>query len=256
MDVVVGDRVRLHLERDLYVIEQVEPRQNLLYRSDASRVKPLAANIDQLAVVFAPQPTPQEEFLWRALIAAESAGVRPLVIRNKSDLASADADVMAATLQRLDTRVLVTSTYDQPQASRHALMPYFARQRTLFVGQSGMGKSSLMNLLLQTDLRTGELTRRGTHGRQTTTATHWLDLPGGGALIDSPGFLAFGLAHLTPAQVRDAMPDLRAVTSPCRFANCRHDREPDCAVRAAVTAGSLSPERYAFYLRLVAELGA
>lgn len=255
MDIVVGDHVRLHHERELYVIESVEARQSLLYRSDANRIKPLAANIDQLAIVFAPQPSPQEEFIWRALVAAQSEGVTPLVIRNKADLTGTEADAIMHRLKGMGIPVILTSTRQEPEASRLTLLPFFQNRCTLLVGQSGMGKSSLMNLLLQTDLKTGELTRGGTHGRQTTTATRWLDLPGGGALIDSPGFQAFGLAHLTAAQIAAALPDMQAITGACRFANCHHSREPDCVIRQAVAAGLWPAERYAFYQRLVAESG-
>lgn len=257
-DVVAGDLVRLHPERDLLVIESVQKRDSLLFRSDANRVKPLAANVHQVAIVFAPQPTPQLDFLWRALIAAHAGGIGTLAIRNKSDLADDRSDAMLAQIAALGSRTACVSARTDPAGTLKALWPELDGRATVMVGQSGMGKSSLSNLLLGTENRTGELTRRGTHGRQTTTTARWFDFasPHAGALVDSPGFQAFGLSHLSAEQLLAAMPDLADIPGSCRFANCRHDREPGCRIVEAVTAGNASGERHAFYLRLVGELSA
>jgi ribosome biogenesis GTPase len=253
MDVVVGDRVRCSRERDLYVIESVEARRNLLFRSDANRTKPLAANVGQIAIVFAAQPAPQREFIWRALLAARSAGVPALAILNKIDLPSAAAEAMleeAAALGAVPVRV---SARGNPEGARQALSAHCAGRATLLVGQSGMGKSTLLNLLIGAQARTGALTRRGAHGRQTTTATRWFDYAGSGALIDSPGFHEFGLAQLAAEDLFHWMPDLDAVAGACRFADCRHADEPGCRIRAAVQSGAVQAERYAFYRKLCAE---
>jgi ribosome biogenesis GTPase len=252
-EIVVGDRVQCSRERGLHVIESAEARRNLLFRADASRTKPLAANVDRIAIVFAAQPPPQIEFLWRALLAARSAGVEPVAILNKMDIATAETLAALDEVAALGARVLRVSARTDPDGTRAQLRQLCEGHVTLFVGQSGMGKSTLLNLLIDSQLRTGALSRGGTHGRQTTTATRWFPLGAGGAVIDSPGFHEFGLAHLSVRELLQGMPDFAAVTRPCRFADCRHAEEPDCEVRAALKAGAIRPARYAFYRKLLAQ---
>jgi ribosome biogenesis GTPase len=253
MDVVVGDRVRCSRERELHVIESVQARRNLLFRSDANRTKPLAANVDQIAIVFATQPPPQKEFVWRALLAARSASIESMAILNKIDLESSGALVILEDISALGGRVLRVSARSDPDGTREILRQQCAARATLFVGQSGMGKSTLLNLLIDADVRTGALSRRGTHGRQTTTATRWFAYGSDAAVIDSPGFHEFGLAHLPAAQLIQWMPEFAAVDQPCRFADCRHAEEPGCRIRQAVAQGAISAERYAFYRKLCAQ---
>ncbi len=255
-DIVVGDRVQCAREADLQVIEAIEPRRNLLFRAEDNRTKPLAANVDQVAIVFAAQPPAQPEFVWRALLAARAAGIDALAILNKIDLAGAAAQQAEHALQEvaaLGAQVLRLSARTDPVQARRLLEHACRGQVTLFVGQSGMGKSSLLNLLIDADLRTGALSRRGTHGRQTTTATRWFDYGGDGAVIDSPGFHAFGLDHLEAADLVRWLPDFAAVGDTCRFADCRHAEEPGCAIRAAVAAGAIRSDRYAFYRKLLGQ---
>ncbi|SPE35204.1 putative ribosome biogenesis GTPase RsgA [Burkholderiales bacterium] len=252
-DIVVGDRVHCSREQGLLVIEAVEPRRNLLFRADANRTKPLAANVDQIAIVFAAQPPPQPEFVWRALLAAAAAGVEPVAILNKIDLESAAALAALDEVARLGARVVRVSARGNPRGAAQQLEQVCRDRITLFVGQSGVGKSTLLNLLIGSELRTGVLSRRGTHGRQTTTATRWLAYGTRGAVIDSPGFHEFGLGHLSAAELARSMPDFAAVTQPCRFADCHHAEEPDCQVRAAVEDGQISRARYEFYRKLLAQ---
>jgi len=255
-DIVVGDRVQCSLAPDLHVIETVEPRRNLLFRADANRTKPLAANVDQVAIVFAAQPPSQPEFLWRALLAARAAGIEALAILNKIDLQGPPAQAAEAALEtvaQLGARVLRVSARTDPAVTRERLAGQCSNKVTLFVGQSGMGKSSLLNLLIDSDLRIGALSRGGTHGRQTTTATRWFSYGADGAVIDSPGFHEFGLEHLDSTHLTQWLPDFAAVSQTCRFADCRHAEEPDCAIRAAVARGAISAERYAFYRKLLAQ---
>jgi len=255
-DIVVGDRVHCSREPDLYVIESVVPRRNLLFRADATRTKPLAANVDQVAIVFAAQPPAQPEFLWRALLAARAAGIDALAILNKTDLegpAAQQAEAALAAVARLGARTLRLSARADAPAARVLLHAQCGGRVTLFVGQSGMGKSSLLNLLIDSDLRIGALSRGGTHGRQTTTATRWFGYGGDGAVIDSPGFHEFGLEHLDSTNLTKWLPDFAAIQQPCRFADCRHAEEPDCRIREAVKAGAISAERYGFYRKLLAQ---
>jgi ribosome biogenesis GTPase len=130
-------------------------------------------------------------------------------------------------------------------------------RNTLLVGQSGMGKSTLLNLLVpDAQARTQEISTRLNLGRQTTTVSRWFRLAEGGALVDSPGFQSFGLRHLDARALADAMPEFAPLRGQCRFADCRHLDEPDCAVRAALARGEIAAARYAFYRQLATEAHA
>jgi ribosome biogenesis GTPase len=197
--------------------------------------------------------------IWRALLASHASSVDSLVILNKSDLAGGDeaAPNVLARLGALGYQTVALSAKQQPDAARTLLVPRLRGRTTLLVGQSGMGKSTLINLLVpDAGARTQEFSARLKVGRQTTTASRWFDLPGaeGGALIDIPGFQDFGLAHLTPMQVAAAMPDLAHRLGQCRFNDCRHQDEPGCAIVAAVGAGEIDVARYTFFRELALAL--
>lgn len=255
-DVIVGDLVRFERTgADQAVIDSVLPRASLLYRADRNRAKEMAANVDQVAIVFAAQPAFNIRFVWRALTAAHAAGVQSLVILNKTDLPDLDAArVRLEQMRTLGYRTLALSARRDPDAARAALLPLLARRATLLIGQSGMGKSTLLNLLVPgADALTQEFSRHLNLGKQTTTSSRWFALPGGGALIDSPGFQAFGLSHLDDAAIVSALPEFAPHLGRCRFLDCRHLAEPDCAIRAAVDAGGIDAQRYDFYRELLAE---
>jgi ribosome biogenesis GTPase / thiamine phosphate phosphatase len=257
-DVVVGDVVQCSCAHEQATIESIEPRRTLLFRADQFRIKELAANIDQVAIVFAPQPPFNPLFLWRALLAAKAADIASLLVLNKTDIAEG-LDAARAAVDfgaSLGVPTLSVSARMQPEVARSTLHEAFAGRTTLLVGQSGMGKSSLLNLLVDANARTQEYSRRLNVGKQTTTASRWFDLPGerGGALIDTPGFTAFGLAHLSLQQCATAMPDFTPFLGNCRFSNCRHLSEPGCAVIAAVERGDVQPQRHAFYRELADEI--
>jgi ribosome biogenesis GTPase len=255
-DVIVGDLVRFERTGvDQAVIDAVLPRASLLYRADRNRAKEMAANVDQVAIVYAAQPAFNIRFIWRALAAAHAAGVESLVILNKIDLPDlAAAQARLEQMQSLGTRTLAVSARRNPDATRAALRPLLAQRATLLIGQSGMGKSTMLNLLVPgADVLTQEFSRHLNLGRHTTTSSRWFALPGGGALIDSPGFQAFGLSHLDAAAIVAALPEFAPHLGRCRFLDCRHLAEPDCAIRAAVDAGGIDTQRYDFYRELLAE---
>lgn len=259
-DVVVGDQVELAAaQTEPAVIESIAPRASLLFRADAVRTKEMAANIDQVAIVYAPQPTYAEGFIWRALVAAQASGIAALVILNKTDVLATNpqAERTRALLQSLGYPTLALSAKHDAATTRAILLDALRARATLLIGQSGMGKSTILNLLVpHAAARTQEFSQRLNLGKQTTTASRWFELPqaeGGGAVVDSPGFQAFGLSHLSAADVAEAMPDVAPHLGQCRFSNCQHLREPGCAVQAAVHQGAIDAARYAFYCELAQE---
>lgn len=256
-DVVVGDLVKCKQSSDEQVaIESVEERKSLLYRSDEFRTKPLAANIDQVALVFATRPTYNPRFIWKAILAAETANIPMLIIRNKSDITEDDNQVrpFIDQLKELGCSIVEVSATAYPKETEQKLFPLFEHRITLLIGQSGMGKSTILNLLVKdAEQKTQEYSKALNLGKQTTTSTRWFQFGNDGAIVDSPGFQEFGLAHLTLNDIMRGFPEIKERVEYCRFTNCRHLEEPQCAVKAAVENHDIDPERYALYKELAEE---
>ncbi len=256
---VTGDRVVWREGEPTGVVVARLERHSVLIRPDPyGKLKPVAANIDQILVVMAPYPEPHANLIDRYLVAAEAVGIEPVILLNKVDLLARDpglADRMAQLLAiypDLGYRILHTSS------KRGGLDELFAalRERTsVFVGQSGVGKSSLVNALLpRADLRVGALSENTLKGTHTTTTAQLFHLPCGGCLIDSPGIREFGLWHMTREQVEQGFREFRPFLGTCKFRDCRHQQEPDCAILAAVAAGAISQSRLESYRHIVASL--
>ncbi|MBN8488857.1 MAG: ribosome small subunit-dependent GTPase A [Burkholderiales bacterium] len=262
---VVGDRVRWQIAGDEGVIEAIEPRRNLLMRQDEWRHKSFAANIDQLLVVLAGEPMFSESQLTRALIATEDAGIPATLLLNKIDLPqAASARERLRPYAEMGYAVHETALKTQLEAALATLAPLLAGRATLVLGASGMGKSTLINLVVPgAQAETQEVSQALNSGKHTTTTTrwYWLDeqasgLDGRGAILDSPGFQEFGLMHITPQRLAELMPDLRRHLGDCRFYNCTHRHEPGCGVRAAAERGEIAASRYRLYAGLWDELEA
>lgn len=257
-DCVVGDWVRWQPSGDEGVIEHIEPRRNLMHRQDEWKTKSFAANIDQVLVLVAGEPMFSEAQLARALIAAESAGIAALVLLNKCDLPqAAAARERLAPYRAMGVAVHEVALKAAPDAARALLAPLLAGRATLVLGPSGMGKSTLINLMVPgAAAQTGEISAALNAGRHTTTSTtwYWLDGQRQTALIDSPGFQEFGLRQVDALQLPGLMPDLRAFAGGCRFYNCTHRHEPGCAVIAAVERGEVSASRWRIYGEICDEL--
>ncbi len=259
---VVGDRVLWQGSHDEGTIERIEERRNLFYRQDEIRTKSFAANLDQVLVLVAAEPEFSESQLTRALIAAEAAGISPLIALNKSDLVEPFERAWARLLpyQRMHYGVMPLCLHLSAEVDREHLMRHLQGRTTLVLGPSGAGKSTLINLLVPgAAAQTGEVSRALNSGKHTTTSTtwYWVDAARTTALIDSPGFQEFGLHHIGPADLPRLMPDLRTHLGQCRFYNCTHLHEPGCAVLSAVGAegdGAISPQRHRIYGELHAQL--
>lgn len=258
VDVCVGDEVEVRLiGADQAVIESLRPRRTTLQRSDRWRTKLLAANVDQAGVVVAGEPPFSEALLVRMLIAIEAAGVEPALIVNKCDLGEATRAIAPriAVYRALGYRVFEIAAGARPDAARDALRDWLAGRTTLLIGQSGMGKSTLVNVLVpDADLRTQAISTALSSGRHTTTFSRMFDLPSdvaaGARIIDTPGFQTFGLAHLSASQRTHAMREFVPLLGRCRFNDCRHRDEPGCAIRDAVGDGRIDALRHRLYVRI------
>lgn len=249
---VTGDRVVWRADNQQSgVIVALQPRRTELYRPDhRGQLKPVAANVDRLVIVFAPLPQPHRNLIDRYLVAAEQAGLEPLLVLNKADLLAQPEhaqirgwlDDYAALGYR--TLCLSADSGNGLDQLREELRGHV----NVFVGQSGVGKSSLINALLpDADLRVGalsEMTGKGTH---TTTTARLFHFPAGGDLIDSPGIREFGLTHISHADLLEGFIEFRPFLGHCRFRDCQHVHEPGCALLDAVASGAISASRMESY---------
>ena len=253
-DLACGDHVSVQRTGDAQgVIDSIEPRSTLLYRSNEFRQKLIAANVTQIIAVVATEPSFSDDLVTRCTIAAESQGIKVLIVLNKCDLSDRVAESVQALMQfeKLGYPVLRLTA----RAGADALLPYLSGHSNVFVGQSGMGKSTLTNALIPgANAPTREISEALDSGKHTTTHATLYRLNATSSLIDSPGLQEFGLRHLSPDAIEHGFLELRPLLGQCRFRNCRHDREPDCAVHAAVKSGKINPRRYAVFRSLCAEV--
>lgn len=253
-DLACGDRVDVKMtDTHEGVVEKLHPRSSLLFRSNAYKTKTLASNVTQVVIVLATTPSFYEALLNRCLIAAEAANIKALIVLNKSDLAdNSEAMKLLSVYQNLGYQV-------QPLSAKNDITPlkqWLNNQISVLVGQSGMGKSTIVNALLpQSAVRTQEVSSVLDSGKHTTTAAHLYHLDAHSDLIDSPGLQEFGLNHLNIEELEHAFIEFRPYLGNCRFNNCKHLHEPDCAVINAVESGEISPVRLAFYQAMTQEIG-
>lgn len=256
VDFACGDRVEILIQnKEQAVIEESLPRSSLLYRQDDWKTKVIAANVSRILFVIAAVPSPNEELLNRCLIAAEAADIDPVILINKADLPET-----AALIEKLQPYAalgykMITLSAKEDMSP---LLPLLDGETCVFVGQSGMGKSTLTNALLpEANARIGDISEALDSGKHTTThATlyHLDTLSEGSDLIDSPGLQEFGLKHLQATDLLYYFPEMRPLIGQCRFHNCTHRKEPDCAIKQAAEDGTISRQRLDLLQRLSNEL--
>ena len=254
-EVACGDHVTIERSSDSQgVIADIDERHTLLYRSNNFKQKLIAANVTQIVIVVATEPSFSDELITRCIVAAESQDMKAIIVLNKCDLVERVPSALAALapFEKLGYPLIRLSA----QTDADALLPFLSGQTSVFIGQSGMGKSTLTNALLPgANAPTREISEALDSGKHTTTHASLYRLNADSTLIDSPGLQEFGLRHLAPEEIEHGFPELRSLNGQCRFRNCHHNREPDCAIKAAVARGDIDPRRIAAFRSLMAEAG-
>ncbi len=257
-----GDRVEVEwADGDSAVVTAIHDRNNEFARANSrGRKQVVAANLDRVLVVIAPAPEPSRDLVERYLVAAHSLGIEPVIVVNKAELLDSAPYDRDGPLSRLDEyrelgySVVETSCKGLPGTD--GLSDCLESRTSILVGQSGVGKSSLVNQLLpDLDLQTGALSRVTGKGTHTTTTTIMYTLPCGGRLIDSPGVWEYGLWELDQRELVNGFIEFHDAGALCRFNNCRHSGEPGCGVKQAVAGGEIREWRYRSYLRLLEQAG-
>ena len=252
---VCGDRVEaqpIDGERD-WLITEVLPRDNELRRPNLrGRVEVLAANVDMLIIVAAASPLPDWYIVDRYICAAELMGAEPVVVFNKIDLLDGHDIEIGELAEYRDIGLTVIETSAVEGRGDRLLQDVLAGRVAIVVGQSGVGKSSLINQLAeQSQQKTADISGKTGEGRHTTVNSVMIHLKNNSQVIDSPGVRDYAPALEDIEDAAGGFREIVAAAEACRFANCRHLREPGCAVKAAVEAGTISERRYESYKRLI-----
>ena len=251
-----GDRVLVEGEKGRLQVSRILPRTNVFARADNRQQKQvIAANLEQVLVVVAPRPEPSRDLVERYLVAAHSLEIEPVIVLNKVELidSTLSPDSPLARMdeyRQLGYTVIRTSCKTRPGTAE--MLPVLDGRVSILAGQSGVGKSSLVNELIpDLELQTGALSRVTGKGTHTTTTTIMYRLPEDGRLLDSPGVWEYGLWKIEQSLLAHGFIEFRPYLGRCKFNDCRHEAEPRCAIRQAVDEGPIRDWRYQSYLRLL-----
>ncbi len=256
--IVVGDQVVWQAAQEGGVVTALQERRSLLARPDArGELKGLAANLDQVIVVAAPAPAYSTELIDQYLAAAELTGITPLLLFNKIDLiAEEEREAVEALLQRyrdIGYRILTSST--KINHGLDELIEQLKGHCNVFVGQSGVGKSSLSNALMPgLNIAVKALSEQSGLGQHTTSTARLYHLPQGGMVIDSPGVREFRLWPMEEPVLAEGFREFHPYLGRCKFRDCKHQQEPGCALKVAVESGEISAERFNNYHKIAAQL--
>ncbi|AWL13230.1 Putative ribosome bioproteinis GTPase RsgA [Saliniradius amylolyticus] len=261
--VVCGDRVRFRPgleqhDRVSGVLEAVAERDSLLTRPDYyDGVKPIAANIDQIIIVSAILPSLSLNIIDRYLVASEDVAIPPVILLNKVDMLDdaerQQVERQLALYREIGYPVLMVSS--KTGEGMESLSEQLKGHISVFVGQSGVGKSSLINTLMpEVDEDVGDVSDNSGLGQHTTTAAKLLHFPQGGDLIDSPGVREFALWHLPAERITSGFVEFRDYLGGCKFRDCKHGDDPGCLIRQAVEEGKISPARYQSYHKILSSM--
>lgn len=253
---VTGDRVKWQADPNtgLGIITAIQTRQSLLTRPDRyHKVKPVAANISLIVIVIAPLPEPAPTLIDRYLVACEDANIPALLVLNKCDLLKENDPILllAEEYRQLGYDFILT----QSNGNLDELIQHIDNQTVAFVGQSGVGKSTLINAIIpDADQKTNVISENSALGQHTTTSTRLIRFGENGALIDSPGIREFGLWHLDHEKIDGGFPEISALLGHCQYRNCTHTHEKQCALKEGVKNGDILQRRLESYLRLIDEI--
>jgi ribosome biogenesis GTPase len=250
---VTGDEIIWHAdEQGQGVIVALKERKSILTRPDyRGNLRPVAANVDRIIIVACPSPRTPVNLIDRYLVATAHDDIQPVILLNKHDLIDQAPEMLKelAQYEALGCQTIVASVTSERELE--AIKALVANGNSVFVGQSGVGKSSIIAALLPgEDIRVGEISSATGKGKHTTTTAKIYHIPSGGRLVDSPGIREFGLWHITIDDLDKGFPDVTDQAQYCKFNNCTHTHEPKCAVKQAVNEGALLSRRLDSYLSI------